>query len=105
MIVFTIDELEDFITLVPRAITEEIYFKIKRDHGDMDNPGKDKISVILHFVGAIGESSIGLYQTEMFFPRSYSDEIIYSEMSKIFEPTKFKLIKGKITEIFYSVSA
>jgi len=105
MIVFTIQQLDDFISLIPKAVTEEIYFTVERDKGDLDNPGKGDINVILHFIGVIGEHGIGLYQTSLNFPRSLSNESIYEEMKKAFIQTEIKLIRGKITEMFFSVSA
>jgi hypothetical protein len=105
MIVFNLKNLEDFIHFLQRKITD-VYFYIDEDSHYPEFPGKDEIKLTLHFLGKINDSALnGLYQTQLFFSKSLSEETIFLKMQDVFKQTgDIKLISGRISEIYYSIS-
>ena len=105
MIVFNLKNLEDFIHFLQRKITD-VYFYIDEDSSYPEFPGKDEIKLILHFLGKINDSALnGLYQTQLYFSKSLSQETIFQKMKEVFEQAgEIKLISGRISEIYYSIS-
>ena len=105
MIVFNLKNLEDFIHFLQRKITD-VYFYIDEDSKYPEFPGRDEIKLTLHFIGKINDSALtGLYQTQLFFSKSLSEETIFQKMKDVFEQAgDIKLISGRISEIYYSIS-
>lgn len=105
MIVFNLKNLEDFIHFLQRKITD-VYFYIDEDSKYPEFPRRDEIKLTLHFIGKINDSALtGLYQTQLFFSKSLSEETIFQKMSLVFDQAgDIKLISGRISEIYYSIS-
>lgn len=105
MIVFNLEKLEDFMYSLPRNITKEVFFYIDEESTHPEFHQSEETRLILHFLGKINEQLTGLYQTRLTFPKSLKKDKIYTEMKKVFEEQgDIKLISGKISEIYYSIS-
>ncbi|MHA1727381.1 MAG: hypothetical protein ACTSWY_01455 [Promethearchaeota archaeon] len=107
MIVFDIKKLEDFMLLLSKRVNDEIYFAVQEEVQQQTDFQSNEIKVILHFLGKIDSSRIGLYQTSIKFPKSIEEDKIYTEMKKVFEAQseiKIKLISGRISELIISIS-
>ena len=98
MIVIDIKKLEDFLTLLPKRLGNEIYFHLEQR--------MDKNEVVLHFLSKVEDTEIlCLYQTTIKFSSKIKKEKIYTEMDDVFkEFSEIKLIQGRISELFFSLS-
>jgi len=99
MIVFDIDELEDFMKLLSKRVTNEIFFYTRDDENKHEVQMSGEYEIVLHFLGKIDETRIGLFQTKLKFSKNDAKEKVYNEIKNVFmQNTEIKLIKGRITE-------
>ncbi|MBD3353818.1 MAG: hypothetical protein GF364_20215 [Candidatus Lokiarchaeota archaeon] len=104
MIVFDIEDLENFMLFLPKRVGDEIFFHVDQEKKNSVEI-REEVRVVLHFLGNLDESKIALYQTRLTFKKGASKETIYTEMKKVFEEQgKMKLINGRISEMFISIS-
>ncbi|MHA1339709.1 MAG: hypothetical protein ACTSRZ_06145 [Promethearchaeota archaeon] len=103
MIIFEIEELEDFMKLLQKRINDEIFFYIKDEKDTQEFPAGSEYEVILHFLGKIDDSRIGLFQTKLTFSRMDPKDKVFSEIKRVFEQnTAIKLVRGRISEGYIS---
>ncbi len=100
MIVVTLDELEDFITILERRISEYIFFEFIRCEFD-------GLRVLLNYLGALGNQTVVLFQTNLDFPgikdkKAVIQKIKEMDIDKL--QLNLKFIPGTVREIYLSIS-
>ncbi|MHA1799566.1 MAG: hypothetical protein ACTSVY_14055 [Candidatus Helarchaeota archaeon] len=94
-----IDEIEDFIALLEKRISEYIFFEFIRCEFD-------GLRVLLNFLGNLGNSII-LFQTTMDFPNVKNKKIVIEKIKQIDVEKlnlNLKFIPGSVREIYLSIS-
>lgn len=90
---------------LPRCIHKEIFFHVEPNHTTPDSDVVNTVKVVLHFLGKIDESRVGLYQTKLSFKKGESEKRIYQEMKAVFEGKgQMRMVQGRISELYISLS-
>ncbi len=102
MIVIFVERMEDFVKFLERRVMNEIFYDVR---GPPDHPDKGGASytILLHFLGAIGNAQ-GLYETEITLNQVSSRDELIEKMKLAFQSFEIELIEGKIREVFMSLS-
>ena len=100
MIIVTLDEIEDFIAILERRISEYIFFEFIR----CDFEG---LRVLLNFLGTLGNQTVVLFQTNLDFPgikdkKAVIEKIKQMDVDKL--NLNLKFIPGTVREIYLSIS-
>lgn len=99
MIIFTVHEIDDFVSFLPRRIHAEIFY-------DFVKSNFEGLAVSLAFVAKMEQTNI-LVQTKLKFPSVHDKEAILKKIKDLdFGKPDFevKFIHGSIKELYVSIS-
>ncbi|WP_457556488.1 hypothetical protein [Candidatus Harpocratesius sp.] len=106
MIIFQYDILEQFLNKMPRNISTEVFVQYLEPNHSMSMPERDTHRIILQFLGHPDDNNPHLnvlHQCVIELKSKKEREEIIKKIESAFDTLKkFKIVRGKISEVVHS---